>query len=75
MCYSEVSDFTSEFKFQKKFAGHFGEHKKLGRELNFQKFLTTGGLKNPKIRLIGGEETQNFAGKKANHVEDSQSRF
>ena len=43
----------------KKDAGHFEEHKKLGRQPNFQKFLATGGLINPKRRLIGGRHTLN----------------
>ena len=37
MCYSEVSYFTSGVIFQKKVADHFEEHKKLGRQPNFQK--------------------------------------
>ena len=38
----------------KKVAGHFEEHKKLGRQPKFQKFLATGGLVIPRGRLIGG---------------------
>ena len=38
----------------KKVAGHFEEHKKLGRQPNFQKFLATRGLVIPRRRLIGG---------------------
>ena len=38
----------------KKVAGHFEEHKKLGRQPNFQNFLATGGLVIPRRRLIGG---------------------
>ena len=38
----------------KKDAGHFEEHKKLGRQPNFQNFLATGGLEIPRGRLIGG---------------------
>ena len=40
----------------KKVAGHFEEHKKLGRQPKFQKFLATGGLVIPRRRLIGGEK-------------------
>ena len=35
-------------------AGRFEEHKKLGQQTNFQKFMATGGLKNPKSTPIGG---------------------
>ena len=38
----------------KKNAGYFEEHKKLGRQPNFQKFLVTEGLVILRRRLIGG---------------------
>ena len=44
MRYSKVSYFTSGVKFQKKITDQFEEHKKLGQQLNFLKFLVTGGL-------------------------------
>ena len=50
MCYSEVSYFTSGVIFQKKVADHFEEHKKLGRQPNFQKIC---GYK-PKNTAEGG---------------------
>ena len=34
-------------------AGHFEDHKKLGRQPNISKFLATGGLRNSKRRLKG----------------------
>ena len=37
-------------------ASHFKEHKKLGRQPNFQKFLAPGGHRNLIRRLIGGCE-------------------
>ena len=40
----------------KKVAGHFEEHKKLGRRPKFQTFLATGGLVIPRRRLIRGEK-------------------
>ena len=50
--WSVIFHFRSQIS--KTVADYFEEHKKLGRRQNFQKFLATGGLINPKRRLIGG---------------------
>ena len=48
--------FQFRAQISKKVASHYEEHKKLGRQPNFQKFLATGGLVIPRRRLIGGEK-------------------